>query len=268
MYGSMYLPGSMTAGGDSGGGYGAVATGGAESLYGDLSGGVGGNLKGGGLTGASSTDGSFTDYDDEFGNYYMRKAASSPAGSAASLTGGQPMGSSHLPLYVAGRSLQHQMSNGGASLIDISSLGAGAGTSDVYSNGMVARTSARSDHQQQQVQQQQQKTPVEGSDESPERRSDSLMSSQASEVHEKRLHDKTDKRREVLLMSIDSEESVDHDNNGLKSHARVKRQISYSSNYEGPCEGFPLEVNIKSRLKLDSLFPIHGRSQLKKCLKK
>lgn len=52
-----------------------------------------------------------------------------------------------------------------------------------------------------------------------------------------------------------------------RRHSRVKRQIYHKSTYEGPCYGFPLEVNIKSRIKMDQLFPIHGNSQYKKCIK-
>lgn len=61
-------------------------------------------------------------------------------------------------------------------------------------------------------------------------------------------------------------DQADHDD-GLK--VRTKRQVSYSSNYEQPCEGFPLEVNINSRVKLNErIFPIFGKSQIKKCVKK
>lgn len=57
-------------------------------------------------------------------------------------------------------------------------------------------------------------------------------------------------------------------NKGSESHmARVKRQVYSSSYEEGPCYGFPLEVNVKSRIKLDQIFPIHGKSQFKKCIK-
>lgn len=54
-----------------------------------------------------------------------------------------------------------------------------------------------------------------------------------------------------------------------QSHKRVKRQVNYESSYEKepPCYGFPLEVNIKSRIKMDQIFPIYGNSQYKKCIK-
>lgn len=70
---------------------------------------------------------------------------------------------------------------------------------------------------------------------------------------------------------LDEKESIDEtDRNERSSQLRVKRQINYQSGYEGheePCYGFPLEVNVKSRIKLDGIFPIHGKSQHKKCIK-
>lgn len=51
-----------------------------------------------------------------------------------------------------------------------------------------------------------------------------------------------------------------------KSKLRKKRQVSYTSGYERPCHGFPLEINVKSRIKMDQVFPIFGRSQIKKCV--
>lgn len=66
----------------------------------------------------------------------------------------------------------------------------------------------------------------------------------------------------------EEEESFLHDkDDSNRRHSRVKRQIYHKSTYEGPCYGFPLEVNIKSRIKMDQLFPIHGNSQYKKCIK-
>lgn len=56
-----------------------------------------------------------------------------------------------------------------------------------------------------------------------------------------------------------------------QTNKRVKRQAGgyYESSYEKepPCYGFPLEVNIKSRIKMDQVFPIFGNSQYKKCIK-
>lgn len=52
-----------------------------------------------------------------------------------------------------------------------------------------------------------------------------------------------------------------------KRGERRKRQISYSSNYGQPCHGLPVQVNIKSRIKLNErIFPIFGRSQINKCV--
>lgn len=67
------------------------------------------------------------------------------------------------------------------------------------------------------------------------------------------------KEQEALLDDVDDELPL----------KRVKRQISYSSGYEKgkPCHGFPLEINVRSRIKMDQLFPIHGNSQMKKCVK-
>lgn len=50
---------------------------------------------------------------------------------------------------------------------------------------------------------------------------------------------------------------------------RAKRQVYYESGYDGQanCEGFPLEINVRSRIKLDQIFPIFGKSQMRKCVK-
>lgn len=72
------------------------------------------------------------------------------------------------------------------------------------------------------------------------------------------------------VSTIDEKESIDEtQRNEITGHLRVKRQIYMSSHeeQEGPCYGFPLEVNVKSRIKLDRIFPIHGKSQYKKCIK-
>lgn len=68
------------------------------------------------------------------------------------------------------------------------------------------------------------------------------------------------------MLTIDERESVDNED---QTSRRVKRQAHYESRYENepPCYGFPLEVNIKSRIKMDNIFPIHGNSQMKKCIK-
>lgn len=78
--------------------------------------------------------------------------------------------------------------------------------------------------------------------------------------------------------SINEDENYDHEDDAepwLHTHdprrlRRSKRQVYYESGYDGEanCEGFPLEVNIRSRVKLDRLFPIYGKSQIKKCVKK
>lgn len=68
------------------------------------------------------------------------------------------------------------------------------------------------------------------------------------------------------LVSI-APEAVDSGDD--QSRKRVKRQAHYESSYEKepPCYGFPLEVHIKSRIKMDQIFPIFGKSQFKKCIK-
>ncbi|KAG9509283.1 hypothetical protein GZH46_02207, partial [Fragariocoptes setiger] len=56
---------------------------------------------------------------------------------------------------------------------------------------------------------------------------------------------------------------ADHD----RQQANRRSGYSYTSgNYETPCVGFPLEINIRSRIIPDQLFPIHGNSQMKKCI--
>jgi hypothetical protein len=74
---------------------------------------------------------------------------------------------------------------------------------------------------------------------------------------------------EVDMASVpNDDESYDHENDS-SLHSRVKRQVYYESGYDGHtnCEGFPLEINVRSRIKLDRIFPIHGKSQIKKCIK-
>ena len=77
---------------------------------------------------------------------------------------------------------------------------------------------------------------------------------------------RADKREE--LMSKDERESLHDDSDSGVPNKRVKRQ-AYESSYqnEPPCYGFPLEINVKSRIKLGQIFPIHGKSQFKKCIK-
>lgn len=72
--------------------------------------------------------------------------------------------------------------------------------------------------------------------------------------------------RDELLVNRDERETVDHEDSN--NHLRLKRQV-YQSSYENEpiCYGFPLEVNIKSRIKMDQIFPIFGNSQFKKCIK-
>lgn len=49
----------------------------------------------------------------------------------------------------------------------------------------------------------------------------------------------------------------------------LTRRNGYSSSYayEPPCYGFPLEINIRSRIKPEDVFPIKGNTQFKKCIK-
>lgn len=65
----------------------------------------------------------------------------------------------------------------------------------------------------------------------------------------------------------DDTEQIDH--HQTKVLRRVRRQVYYSSGYNGQpnCHGFPLEINVRSRVKMDQMFPIHGNSQMKKCIR-
>lgn len=69
-------------------------------------------------------------------------------------------------------------------------------------------------------------------------------------------------------MSPDEQESLLSADESPANNHRVKRQV-YESSYENepPCYGFPLEVNVRSRIKFDQVFPIRGNSQFKKCIK-
>lgn len=66
------------------------------------------------------------------------------------------------------------------------------------------------------------------------------------------------------LQRTDDDEAVDEDSK--PRGRRVKRQVSYTSDYDRPCYGFPLEINVKSRIKMDNVFPIFGKSQVRKCV--
>lgn len=75
---------------------------------------------------------------------------------------------------------------------------------------------------------------------------------------------------ETMLIPDDGdEEQVDHEEQPQFARRRAKRQVYYQSGYDGEqqCYGFPLEINVRSRIKMDQIFPIHGRSQFKKCIK-
>lgn len=83
----------------------------------------------------------------------------------------------------------------------------------------------------------------------------------------KRIDSETPSRLPSAMPTEEEESLFEDDDYTHRGHSRVKRQIYHQSTYEGPCYGFPLEVNIKSRIKMDQLFPIHGNSQYKKCIK-
>lgn len=78
---------------------------------------------------------------------------------------------------------------------------------------------------------------------------------------------------QTMLLPSEDEERVDNDAPSQlehrKHHLRTKRQVYYQSGYDGErqCHGFPLEINVRSRIKMDQVFPIHGKSQFKKCIK-
>lgn len=81
---------------------------------------------------------------------------------------------------------------------------------------------------------------------------------------------RVDTHQKASIMSVEDEETFDDVNDiGGQLHKRVKRQVYHQSSYENeePCHGFPLEINVKSRIKMDQLFPIKGNSQFKKCIK-
>lgn len=128
----------------------------------------------------------FTDYDDEFGNYYMRAAGSSSVGKAFPL--------SQTPSHNFRRSQQQ---------LDQRSAGA------------------------------------------------------------------------FILPTEEQEELTNNNGHGLvQLNKRSKRQANYyessygdDDDHKKPCYGFPLEVNVKSRIKMDQVFPIFGKSQFKKCIK-
>jgi len=67
------------------------------------------------------------------------------------------------------------------------------------------------------------------------------------------------------IRPAEDKETLDSDDS---PNRRVKRQ-AYESSYENeaPCYGFPLEINVRSRIKFDQVFPIKGKSQFKKCIK-
>lgn len=90
--------------------------------------------------------------------------------------------------------------------------------------------------------------------------------------YSKGVHKRSDTQNGATIssaMQTSEQESLFDDGDLTRHHTRVKRQVYHSSSYENepPCYGFPLEVNIKSRIKMDQLFPIHGNSQFKKCIK-
>lgn len=72
---------------------------------------------------------------------------------------------------------------------------------------------------------------------------------------------------ESSTRQVEDKEQVDHEQG--KALRRVRRQVYYSSGYNGQpnCHGFPLEINVKSRVKMDQMFPIYGNSQMKKCIR-
>lgn len=58
----------------------------------------------------------------------------------------------------------------------------------------------------------------------------------------------------------------------VRMRRSAPQPIGYESSYgeadsDEPCFGFPLEINVKSRIKPEDVFPIRGKSQFKKCIK-
>lgn len=87
-----------------------------------------------------------------------------------------------------------------------------------------------------------------------------------------------DEEQDIEAGQPNDDESYDHEDDMVSwlrnrhnpmRQRRMKRQVYYESGYDGNtnCEGFPLEINVRSRIKLDRIFPIHGKSQIKKCVK-
>lgn len=174
----------------------------------------------GGGSNSGEGGGSFTDYDDEFGNYYMRSAASKM------------------------RKLYTPMQN----------------------TGVDSRSTSSSYQRYPQHQSQQKHQPFANS--FPFKRNDDEFKNNS------KVDDDSG-----LIMSTEEQEAIDDDSEKDQIiHKRFKRQTlvaeqrnyQYQSGYsrEPPCYGFPLEVNVKSRIKLDRIFPIYGNSQFKKCVKR
>lgn len=89
-----------------------------------------------------------------------------------------------------------------------------------------------------------------------------------SEQHDLETSASNEEEASVEAPQVNEDESYDHEDETV-ARRRVKRQVYYQSGYNGEtkCDGFPLEVNVRSRIKLDRIFPIHGKSQMKKCIK-
>lgn len=165
----------------------------------------------------SSTDGSsFTDYDDDFGNYYMRSAASKMRKVYSPLPGTDTLNPQ--PSYVRHPPSAHQHHN-----------------------------------------------------------KHSLMNSFPFKRIDNELKNDNNNNADWIMPTEEQEAIDDESDKDQIIHKRVKRQAvleprnyHYQSGYprEPPCYGFPLEVNVRSRIKMDRLFPIYGNSQHKKCIKR
>lgn len=95
----------------------------------------------------------------------------------------------------------------------------------------------------------------------PRRKKAAIRLRRSSSDYYNEYYDNADNRQ------VDDKEQIDYEQN--KALRRVRRQVYYSSGYNGQkdCQGFPLEINVRSRIKMDRLFPIHGNSQVKKCVR-
>lgn len=205
----------------------------------------GGRMKSSVNTDADSTSSgagmNFNDYDDESGNYYMRKSAARRHRYAATQAAASGAGDGHDYDSTLSRADE------------------AAAASQDNSDGEEAASEQRREYEKAHFENREQIL------------RDHLMNIAVAGAHA------VDRANSEMMMLAQEEERLsDHDyNDGTAHHGasnaehiRTKRQVYYQSGYNGKerCHGFPLEINVRSRVKMDRLFPIHGNSQIKKCI--